>query len=192
MRSREIQEETEDRFVLVDNVMTRGDVLFVSVKIAATLFFSWWGISWIWDFALKNSGAWHDERLFGLVFGLALVSSAGLFMFDVLHTLLIKESVTVDRRLQSVIIERGSTIKYLKSIEKVNFADIKCAEIKIYIEDGSETRERDVSLITIHGAHTKIYAGDCEIAEKVGKKVCDITDKPLSHRQYSYSTASTG
>jgi len=192
MRSREIQEETEDRFVLVDNVMTRGEVLFVSVKIAVTLFILWWGISCIWDFALKNSGAWHAERLFGLGFGLGLVLFAGYIMFEALHDLLIKESVTVDRRLQCVIIERDSTTKYLKSIEKVNFADIKCTEIKIYIEDGNATREREVSLIMIHGAHTKIYAGNREIADKGGKKICDITDKPLSHRQYSYSTASAG
>jgi len=191
MRSREIQEETEDRFVLVDNVMTRGDALAGLVIITVALFILWWGISWIWDFALKNSGAWHAERLFGLVFGLGIVSSAGLVMFYVLHDLLIKESVTVDRRLQYVIIERDSTTKYLKSIEKINFADIKCTEIIIYIEDG-RTRESDVSLITIHGAHIKIYAGDREIAEKVGKKIRDITDKPQSHRQYSYSTASTG
>ncbi len=109
---------------------------------------------------------------------------------ELLHDLLVEESVVIDRNLQSVVIKGDSFIKYLKSTKKIRFSDIKYTEITIDILDGGVTGHRDVRLITIHGASVKIYDDDCETAERLGKKIHEITGKQTSHKKNNRTRSS--
>ena len=192
VRCREIKEETEDRIVLTDSVLTIGCVLYALVLIACGLFFLRMGIGFSAYPGSTGIAEGWGPRIISLILGLALTYFAGSRLFEVLHNLLIKESVIIDRKLQNLIIEGDSFIKYLNYIEKISFTDIKHIEITIDVADGKATGHRDVALILIDGTTTKIYDGDSETAEKLGKKIRNMAGKQISYQNHSYSTTPGG
>ena len=187
MRPRKIKEATNDRLVLVDDKMTLESIFWSLVIIAVAPFF----LSGVVSFLIEPE--YSGERLkqiisFVFLCGFCLLFVGGERIPRALHDLLIKKSVVIDRNLQSVIIEVDSFIKFFKSTKNIRFPDIVFTEITIDTLDGRVTGHRDVRFITIHGTAVKIYSGDCETAEKIGKKVHDITGKQSSHKKNNRSS----
>lgn len=192
VRRREIKEETKDRIVLTDSVLTIRCVLYTLIMIVCGLFFWRWGVLFL---AYPGSAGIAEDlwaRILSPFGGLILIYFAGSSILEVLDDLLVKESVTIDGILQNVIIEGDSVIKDLNYIEKMSFADINHIEITIEIADGEATGHRDVALIMINGTTAKIYDGNCETVEKLGTNICNITGKQISYKNHSYSTSSIG
>ena len=200
VRRREIKEETKDRIVLTDSVLTIRCVLYGLVLIACGLFFLGIGIGLsAYPGSMGVAEGWGSRiliSLFGLILipflALILIYFAGSKIIDVLDDLLVKESVIIDGKFQNVIIEGDSVIKDLNYIEKMGFADIKHIEITIEIANGKATGHRDVALIMIDGTTAKIYDGNCETVEKLGKNIRNITGKQISYKNHSYFTSSIG
>jgi len=192
VRRREIKEETKDRIVLTDSVLTIRCVLYGLVLIVCGLFF--WRLGVIFLAYPGSTGVAEGwvPRILSLFGGLFFIYFAGSSILEVLDDLLVKESVTIDGILQNVIIEGDSVIKDLNYIEKMSFADIKHIEITIEIADGKATGHRDVALIMIDGTTAKVYDGNCETVEKLSKNIRNITGKQISHKKHSYSTSSAG
>ena len=191
MRPRKIKEATNDRLVLVDGTVTLGCIFWSLVIIAVASYFLL-GIVFFLTIELEYSGERVERQVglfLGVVFFIIFIILGGYRSPGVLHDLLIKESVVIDRNLQSIIIEGDSFIKYLESTKKIRFSDIEYTEITIDILDWRVTGHRDVRLITIHGTGVKIYDGDCETAEKIGKNIRAITGKQTSHKKVHRSGA---
>ena len=177
-----VEEETEDRIVLVDSGM--GNILVGLFVTPIGSLFVWGGVS-----CFANSGVGLFDRFVGLMF--TLVGAISL-LYGV-HLLLIKESVIFDKRLQNVTIEKDSFIKYFKSIKKIPFPHIKEIEItyhtshKGYKYDSSANDSSgswSISLITTDGDSVHIYdkrEPKLEV-EKIAEKICRITDTKVTHR----------
>jgi hypothetical protein len=183
MRPRKIKEATNDRIVLVDGAVTPKCIFWSLVLIAVASFFLLCLVSGLTE--PEYSGERLEQLIFFVfVYGFMFMCCGGGRSPGVLHDLLIKESVVIDRNLQSVVIEGDSFIKYLESTKKIRFSDMEYIEVTIDALDGRATGHRDVRLITFHGTGVKIYDGDCETAEKIGKKIQDITGKQSSHKKH--------
>ena len=187
MRPRKIKEATDDRIVLVDDTAI-PDCIFCSLVLIAVASFFLLGLVFI-----LTDPEYSGERLESLItfvffFGFFFLCVGGGRSPRVLRDILIRESVVIDKNLQSVIIERDSFIQYITSIKKIKFSDIKYTEITIDTLDGRVTGHRDVWLITIHGKGVKIYDDDCETAERLGKKIHEITGKQTSHKKHNRSS----
>ncbi len=116
VRHREIKEETKDRIVLTDSVLTIRCVLYALILIVCGLFFLRMGVDF---FAYPGSAGIAEgwvPRILSLFGGLILIYFAGSSILEVLDDLLVKESVTIDGILQNVIIEGDSFIKDLNYI----------------------------------------------------------------------------
>jgi len=182
MRHRKIKEATNDRLVLVDDTVTVGCIIGSLLLIVGVSFFL------LCLFSVLTEPEYSGERLeqliyFVFVYGFLFMCCEGGRSPELLHDILVEESVVIDRNFQSIIIKGDSFIKYLKSTKKIRFSDIKYTEITIDTLDGRVTGDRDVRLITIHGTGVKIYSGDCETAERLGKKIHEITGKQTSHKK---------
>ena len=188
MRHRKIKEATIDHLVLVDDTVTVGCIFWSLVIIVVVSFFLSCIISFLTE--PEYSGE-RLERLGGLVPGvLFFIIFGGYRGPGLLHDLLVEESVVIDRNLQNIIIKGDSFINSLEFTKKIRFSDIKYTEIGIDTLDGRVTGHRDVRLITIHGTGVKIYDGDCETAERLGKKIHEITGKQTSHKKHQHSSSS--
>ena len=135
---------------------------------------------------------WLDQESVSsivLVIGWLITVCGGCSTFEMLDVFLGRGSVIVDKMLQNVIIGSCDSIGHTKFTKNINFADIRCIEIKLYILDGVDTGRADVSLITIHEARVKINKDYREEAEKVAKKIHDITGKHISYQEIHYSAA---
>ena len=186
MRYRKIKEATNDRLVLVNDKVTVGCIFWSLVTIVVVSFFLLCIISFLTE--PKYSGE-RLERLGGLVPGiLFFIIFGGYRGPGLLYDLLVEESVVIDRNLQSIIIKGDSFINSLEFTKKIRFSDIKYTEIRIDTLDGRVTGHRDVRLITIHGTGVMIYDGDCETAERLGKKIHEITGKQTSHIKNHHSS----
>jgi len=183
-----VKEETNGRIVLVDRVVTIWEVVGGLVMIACGLFFLWVGIF----FDGSEYGGllgWLDQESVSsivLVIGWLITVCGGCSTFEMLDVFLCRESVIVDKMLQNVIIGRCDSIGPTKNI---NFADIRCIEIKLQILDGDDSGRTEVSLIMIHGARVKITTDYRGKAEKVAKKIHDITGKHTSYQEIHCSAA---
>lgn len=191
MRSKIVKEETKDRIILVDWEVTIWEVVFGLAVIACGLFFLWVGIF----FDGSEYGGllgWLDRESVSLnilFIGLLITWWGGWLTFEMLDALLFRESIIVDKMLQNIIIERCDSIELTKFTKNINFADIGGIEIKLHILDGDDTGRTEVSLIMIHGARVKIDENYREEAEKVAKKIHDITGKLMSYQEIHHSVA---
>ena len=179
-----VEEEIEDRIVLVDSVT--GNTLLGLLVIAIGL------TAWYTFFPFfADSGGGLLDRLFwgGLLFTLG-----GAFFWCGLDLLLTKESVIIDKRLQNLIIKKDSFIKDLKSIKEIPFSHVNEIEITYHTSSGRydyDSSANDssglwkISLITIDGESVQIYDGDRYSkpkVEKIAEKICRITDTKVTHR----------
>lgn len=126
---------------------------------------------------------------------LASTLLGGVLLYFGLRGLLVREVIIIDKRLLSVVIIKESPIKYLESIKKIPFPDLKTVEItyntdcekrsydspsmSIWSDNGSW----DVSIIPIDGDSVQIYHGNHKSkAEKIAGKICIITGETAAHR----------
>ena len=117
-----------------------------------------------------------------------------LLLYAGLHGLLVREVIIIDKRLLSVVIMEESPIKYLESIKKIPFPDLKTVEITYNTNCNKWSYESpsmsiwsddswDVSIIPIHGDSVQIYSGNYKSkAEKLARKICRITGETATHR----------
>lgn len=187
--SKIVKAETNDRIVLVDRVVTIWEVVGGLVVIACGLFFLWVGIF----FDGSEYGGllgWLDRESVSLnilIIGLFIAWWGVWLTFEMLDVFLYRESIIVDKMLRNVIIGRCDSIELTKFTKNINFADIGGIEIKLHILDGDDTGRTEVSLIMINGARVKIDEDYREEAEKVAKKICDITGKLMSYQEIHHS-----
>lgn len=177
VRHREIKEKTKDRIVVTDSVLTIWCVLEGLFMII--FYLCWVGLVVV----MAERGVWYLAIL--LLF-MTLMCGDGIL--KMLQEFLIKKTVIIDRKLHSVIIERDSFIKYIKSIKKITFLDIECIEIWIDIEDGRSTGHSKISLSMIHENEVEIYDGDNAPTEKLANKIRNITEKQIARENNSYSS----
>ena len=126
---------------------------------------------------------------------LASTLLGGVLLYFGVRGLLVREVIIIDKRLLSVVIIEESPIKYLESIKKIPFPDLKTVEItyntdcekcsydspsmSIWSDNGSW----DVSIIPIDGDSVQIYHGNHKSkAEKIAGKICMITGETAAHR----------
>jgi len=185
VRDREIKEETEDRIVVTDSALTIGCVFWGLFLIVLELYCVGVGVVIGYHATVAERGGW-----FFAILCLFVIWMYGYGTLETLKELLIKKTVIIDRKLQSIIIERDSFIKYLKSIKKITFLDIECIKIRIDIEDGRSTGHRDISLTTIHENKVEIYDGDDAPTEKLAKNIRNITEKQIARENNCYSSSS--
>lgn len=177
-----VKEEDEDRIVLTDRMA--GKVICGSALIIFGLH-----CSWIFLFLI------FDGSVFG---GLVGVLFGGLLLFGGLHMSLVKESVIIDKRLQSVIIMEKSPIKYFRSIKKISFVGIRveityttyCEKCN-YNSPSTPTwgsfmlpnDSWDMSLITSDDGSIRIYNGGSKSkAEKIAENIGRITGVLVRHQ----------
>lgn len=128
--------------------------------------------------------------LFSILFG-------GFGLFAGLYGLLTESSVIIEKNLQNVVIMVDSPIKRFKSIEKINFSQIKNIEISYTTEcTGGQTYYSpandpadtwNVHLITYNGDSIPIYYGDYKSklkAEAISEKISTLANKSISHQSY--------
>ena len=185
VRDREIKEETEDRIVVTDSALTIECVLIGFFLIVLGLFGVGIGVVMGYLAIVDERGGW-----FFAILWLFMIWMCGYGMLKTLQELLIKKTVIIDRKLQSIIIERDSFIKYLKSIKMITFLDIECIKIRIDIEDGRSIGHRDISLTMIHGNKVDIYDGDDAPTEKLARNIHNITEKHIARKNNCYSSPS--
>lgn len=186
VRDREIKEETADQIVVTDSVLTIGCVLVGLFMIVLELCCVGIGVA-MFVIMWVETGHW----LISSIIWLFAIWMGGYGMLETLKELLIKKTFTIDRKHQSVIIEKDSFIKCLKSIKKISFLDIEHIEMRIDIDDGKVTGHRDISLITIHGKKINIYDGDHVPTEKLAKSIRDMTTRQIARKNNCYSSASS-
>lgn len=159
-----IEEETEDRIVLlVDSV--KKDIWEALFVIA--------GFSFL--VVILPDGRY--ERFLGLL----CILSVAILVLMKLYTAVVKRSVIIDRKPQSVIIKKDSPMKYIRSIKEIPFSHIKEIEILHWIERYSQWK---IALIAIDGKSDQIcedYRSESEV-EKIAEKICEITDKKATRR----------
>lgn len=159
-----IEEETEDRIVLlVDSV--KKDVWEALFGIA--------GFSFLFVILLDV----QYERFLRLLCILSVV----ILVLMKLYAAVVKRSVIIDRKPQSVITKKDSPLKYLRSIKEIPFSHLKEIEIVHWIERYSQWK---IALITIDEKSVQIYEDDRSESEvkKIAEKICEITDKKATHR----------
>ena len=136
MAPKKVEEETEDRIVLVDSVM--GNTLKGLFEIAFGL--AGWYIFFHF-FVGHFFVGWFGGRLFLFWVGLLFALAGAFFIWHGLRTSLIKKSVIIDKRLQDVVIKEDSFIKYFKSIEKIPFLHIKEVGMIYHSSSGKNSRK---------------------------------------------------
>ncbi len=170
-----VEEETNDQIVLAYYAVTTTlDGLFL---IGIGSFFLLLNI--------KLDRGIQDTNIF---FILLVVSS----IFLGLYTLLVRETIIIDKRLQNVVTINKSPLKYLESIKKMPFIDLKIIKITYntycencdYDSPANDPNESwDISLTTIDDSSVKIYHCDSKLeVEKMAESICKITCKTLTHR----------
>jgi len=183
VRHREIKEETEDQIVVTDSALTLGCILWGLFMIVLGLFCVGIGVVMGYLAIVDERGGWPLAIVW-----LFMILMYGYGTLETLQELLIKKTVIIDRKLQNIIIERDSIIKYLKSIKNISFLDIECIKIRIDIEDGRSIGHRDISLTMIHGNKVEIYEGDDAPTEKLANNIRNITEKQIARKNNCYSS----
>ena len=185
-----IKEEDEDGIVLADSVVE--NVFFGLFGIAFALILLVMGVVLLLTIL-------HCKLLVIIItlpVALYVILMGGFVLCYVgLRGLLVRESVIIDKRLQSVVIMEESPIKYLESIKKIPFPDLKTVEITYHTDcekcsyDSpyrslwSDNGSWDVSIIPIDGDSVQIYHGNSKSkAEIIAGKICEITGKMATHR----------
>ncbi len=108
-----VKEEDEDRIVLADSVVK--NIFYGLFGIAAGLFML---LGWI------AHADFSDIGLLEMYVGLFAVSVFGGIFIGGFVRLLVRESIIIDKRLQSVTILEESPIMYFESIKKIPFVGL--------------------------------------------------------------------
>lgn len=205
MTPNKIKEETEDRIVLIDNLIYNvlGGLFLMALVLIPLLF----GDNDI------------DFKSYGIFMGLVIVFGVLFFVclfFYGLYLLLVSESVIIDRQLRIIVIKKLLFVKYLISLKKIRFNDIIVLRITTHFLDervshtvatlvmskyvntdiyrgNLETTERQAGCINNGNLLVDIYYGNPETIERLGKNIKDITGSGISYREcYDTSTPMGG
>jgi hypothetical protein len=95
MTPKKIEEETVDRIVLVDSVAEIDNLLAIAV-----------GSFFLYAFLRGFIDLKSDADLLSSILVLSLIIIFGLLLIDRLYDLLVKGTVTIDKRFPGVIIKR--------------------------------------------------------------------------------------
>ena len=203
-----VKEEDEKGIVLVDSVIENVcfGLLLILFGLFALRLATFILVMRIIPF-LSGGDIYHLTQLTPFEVLLSIIASLGLLcamlasslvgavlLYTGLRGLLVREVIIIDKRLLSVVIMEESSIKYLESIKKIPFPDLKTVEItynthcekcsydspsmSIWSDDSW-----DVSIIPIHGDSVQIYSGDYKSkAEKLARKICRITGETATYR----------
>lgn len=179
-----------------DDIIIIGDS--TSSRIVGSLFMISFGTLWLFIGIFNDSGIipWPSWIVFtpsGDIFSLSwfvllflrifAILLGGLFFWGGLYMILVNESVTLDKKLRSVVIIHKSIIERLNSINEIPFSNI----IKIEIERWTSAELSDswhVNLITTQGKSMSYYASDESSAETIAEKIHKMTEKGISRIIY--------
>ena len=170
MTSNEVNEETDDRIVLVENRVKNVLIALSTIEFIVGLF--------VMFIASIISRLWL---------------CAAILLLAVVYGPLSKESIIIDKRLKKVIVTKDSFIKYFKSTKEVPFSRVKEIEITYCSQVGHSFDSQStgvgnwwlVSLILSDGEPVPIYDGDRHSkseVEKIAGKICEITGKKVTHQ----------
>lgn len=106
-----IEDENEDRIIIVDS-RTANKIILGTILIIFGLFILFIGTSSVY-FLFYSLGVNFLPIIF--IIGVIAVYLSGFFVLAGIYALLVKSKVTIDRKLQRIIIEKKWTTKYLES-----------------------------------------------------------------------------
>lgn len=175
----EFEEETEDRLVLKDDILSR---------IFGCLLLIIFGAFWVWFIIFTDSPGAGMRYVPSLLIELVLILIGVALIGFGLKIIFITESVVIDKKIQSVIIKRNSIIRSLEFIREIPFSDIRAIQI---VKD-TWTRESDsggvyytdswrLYIATNKGESPCIYsASNKSDAERVAEDIRKVTEKGIS------------
>jgi hypothetical protein len=175
-----VKEETDGRIVLVDPVAKNilGGPFIIVFGLFVLLF--------VVD---------HDCESQGIFSRLVFISLSlfGFFvLFAGLYTLIIRETIIVDKRLQTVIVMKEVSLTHFKIIKKIPFTDLKAVEIMRNtscencdyaspVNDSSDSW--NVSVVAIDGGSVNVYCSHSKSkSEGLAEKIAAISDKIITHQ----------
>lgn len=187
-----VKEETADRIVLVGSMVK--NILDASLCIVCALFALFFCICCIAD------ACGHDLTM--LFLGLLFAICGVLVILEGLRALLITKSVSVEKKLQNIIVKKYLFRKYIVSSKTIPFPDIKRIEITYYTHSVRYDHDSPadhiyhsyddswvLSLITVHEDSIPIYGGNRKSkskVEKMAEKICEMTGKKATYKTSYY------
>ena len=175
-----VKEETDDRIVLVDSMLK--NILGGPFIIAFGLFFLLFVV---------NPDC-ESQGIFSRLILMSLLLFGVFVLFVGLYTLIIRETISFDKRLQTAIIMKEVFLTHFKFIKKIPFTNLKAVEITRNtscencdyaspVNDSSDSW--NVSLITIDYGSVNVYYSDSKSkSERIAEKIGAITDKMTTHQ----------
>ena len=175
-----VKEETDDRFELVDSVVE--NIIFGSFFIAIGLF----------DLFFFVDPDCESQDIFSRLIFILLLLFGVFVLFAGLYALIIRETIIVDKRLQTAIIMKEVFLTHFKFIKKISFTDMEAVEITRNTHSGicdyaSSVNDLsdswNVSLMTFIDGSVNVYRSHSKSeAEEIAESICKITGKMITHR----------
>jgi len=174
-----VKEETDDRIVLVDSVA--GNMIGGSFIIAIGLF--------VLFFVIDPDC--ESQDIFSRLIFILLVLFGVFVLFAGLYTLIIRETIIVDKRLQTAIVMKEVILTHFKFIKKIPFTDLEAVEITCNTHDNcghaspvnDSSDSWNVSLMTFVDGSVKVCRSYSESkAKEIAESICKITGKKITHR----------
>jgi len=175
-----VKEDTDGRIVLVDPVTK--NILGGPFIIAFGLFI----LLFVVDRDCESQG------IFSRLILISLLLFGFFVLFAGLYTLIIRETIIVDKKLQTAIIMKEVFLTHFKIIKKIPFTDLRAVEItrntsceNCYytspVNDSSDSW--NVSMVTIDGGYVNVYCSHSKSkSEGVAEKIGAISDKMITHQ----------
>lgn len=124
----------------------------------------------------------HSNDLFNFLMSILF---GGISFLGGLYWLLINDSVTINKKFQSIVVDKKFILKRLKSI-RIPFSDIKGIVI-IRRKELSEMKGFFISIIPNNGKYSRIYSIDPVLiasydesdVERVAEKISKMTNKEI-------------
>jgi len=179
-----VKEKTDDRIILVDSV--EDNIYAGSLIIGTGLFIFLVSFS----FLFVDSDYESQDISSRLIFILLLLLGVYV-LFAGLYTLIIRETIIVDKRLQTAIVTKEVILTHFKFIKKIPFTDLEAVEITCNAHDNcghaspvnDSSDSWNVSLMTFVDGSVKVCRSHCESkAKEIAESICKITGKKITHR----------
>ena len=171
-----VKEKTDDQIILVDSV--EDNIYAGSLMIGIALFFLF--LLFFVDYDYESQDIF--SRLIFIL--LLLLGVYGLY------TLIIRETIIVDKRLQTAIVMKEVILTHFKFIKKIPFTDLEAVEITrntpepCYGSPANDSSDSwNVSLMTFVDGSVKVCRSYSESkAKEIAESICKITGKKITHR----------
>lgn len=180
MSPNRVKEETDGQIVLVDPVAKNilGGPFIITFGLFILLF--------VVDYGCESQG------IFSRLVLISLLLFGFFVLFTGLYTLMIRETIIVDKRLQTVIIMKEVFLTHFKIIKKIPFTDLKAVEITRNtscencdyaspVNDSSDSW--NVSVVIIDSGSVNVYYSYSKSkSEGIAEKISTISDKIITHQ----------